>query len=92
MTLSEPMKNQNYVRYCWVTLNSEEACNEAFNALANLQIGDFKLPLVKSKSAGVKKILVTPPLFEERHSEDLNLSFELIQKLDKEKNVKVSIT
>jgi hypothetical protein len=91
MTVSEPMKNQNYVRYCWVSFNSEENCNSAFNALSDLHIGEFNLPLVKSKSVGVKKIMVTPPLFEEREIEDLEISFKLIQKFNKEKGIEVII-
>ena len=31
MSLSEPIRNQNYVRYCWVTFDSEENCDQAYD-------------------------------------------------------------
>jgi hypothetical protein len=90
MSMSEPIKNQDFVRYCWVTFDSEENTESAFENLNNLVIDkDYKLNPIKSKSTTNKKIRVTPPLFDERVAEDLDLSKSIITILDKEKSIDV---
>ena len=67
MSMSEPIKNQDFIRYCWVTFDSEESTEIAFETLNNLKIDkEYKLNPIKSKSTSYKKIRVTPPLFDER--------------------------
>ena len=91
MSMSEPIKNQDFVRYCWVTFDSEENTETAYESLNNLIIEkDYKLNPIKSKSTTNKKIRVTPPLFDERLLEDLDLSRSIISILDKEKSLEVS--
>ena len=91
MSMSEPIKNQDFVRYCWVTFDSEENTESAFESLNNLVIDkDYKLNPIKSKSTTNKKIRVTPPLFDERVVEDLELSKSIISILDKEKSIEVN--
>jgi len=90
MSMSEPIKNQDFVRYCWVTFDSEDNTESAFENLNNLVIDkDYKLNPIKSKSTTNKKIRVTPPLFDERVTEDLELSKSIITILDKEKSIEV---
>ena len=92
MSMSEPIKNQDFVRYCWVTFDSEENTETAYDSLNNLVIDkDYKVNPIKSKSTTIKKIRVTPPLFDERISEDLDLSRNIISILDKEKGLEVRL-
>lgn len=91
MSMSEPIKNQDFVRYCWVTFDSEENTESAFDSLNNLVIDkEYKLNPIKSKSTTNKKLRVTPPLFDERMSEDLDFSKSIISILDKEKGLEVN--
>ncbi len=90
MSLSEPIKNQNYYRYCWVTFDSEANCDTAYETLNEYRISnDYKIIPIKSKSSTVKRIRLTPPLFIERMEEDLEYSKMLIEFFDKEKNIEV---
>lgn len=88
MSLSEPIKNQNYFRYCWVTFDSEENTELAYETLNDYRITqDYKLQPIKSKSTTVKRVRVTPSYSEERAQEDLELSKNFIQILDKDRNI-----
>jgi len=90
MSLSEPIKNQNYYRYCWVTFDSEINCDTGYETLNEYRISnDYKIIPIKSKSSTVKRIRVTPPLFLEKIEEDLEYSKMLIDLFDKEKNIEV---
>jgi len=90
MSLSEPIKNQNYVRYCWVTFSSEESCEKAYENLSDVRINnEYRLSPIKSKSTTLKRIRITAPLFDERLIEDLEFSKLLIHIMDKEKYVEV---
>lgn len=90
MSLSDPIKNQNYVRYCWVTFDTEENCDMAFDSLNEYKItSDYKVSPIKSKSSSLKRIRITPPYFEERIIEDLEYSKSLTNIFDKEKNIEV---
>lgn len=90
MSLSEPIKNQNYYRYCWVTFDTENNCENAYETLNEYRISnDYKIIPIKSKSSTVKRIRLTPCLFEERIDEDLEFSRMLIEIFDKEKNIEV---
>lgn len=88
MSMSEPIKNQNYSRYCWFTFDSEENCELAFDSLNDFKVtNDYKLFPIKSKSTTSKKLRVTLPLFEDRIVEDLEFSRGLIQIYDKERAI-----
>jgi hypothetical protein len=79
---------QQYHRYCWVTFDSEENCEKAYESLNDYKISsDYKMSPIKSKSSTLKKIRVTPSLFEERIIEDLEFSKQLVTVLDKDKNI-----
>jgi hypothetical protein len=40
-SMSEPLKTQNFVRYAWVSYDSEENCKKSKGLLENVSIGDF---------------------------------------------------
>jgi hypothetical protein len=51
LSLSEPLKTQDFIRYAWVSYDSEENCAKSKIALENASIGSFKLAPIKSQSA-----------------------------------------
>eukprot|EP00829_Urostomides_striatus_P001515 TRINITY_DN11692_c0_g1_i1.p1 TRINITY_DN11692_c0_g1~~TRINITY_DN11692_c0_g1_i1.p1 ORF type:complete len:316 (+),score=78.96 TRINITY_DN11692_c0_g1_i1:61-1008(+) len=87
LSLSDPLKTQNFVRYAWVSFDSEENCAKSKILLENASIGNFRLGPIKSQSAK-KPIKITPPLTEGRELIDLDLTRQLIQLLDEEKQIK----
>lgn len=88
MSLSEPIKNQNYVRYCWVTFDSDDNLDLAFETLNDYRINaDLKLNTIKSKSSSQKKIRLTPPLYDERLDDDLEMSKDFIQFYDRQRGL-----
>ncbi len=88
MSLSEPIKNQNYYRYCWVTFDSEENTELAFETLNEYRISsDYKILPIKSKSTTIKRVRITPPYFEDRILEDLELTRSFIMMYDKDKMI-----
>jgi hypothetical protein len=90
LSLSEPIRNRDYIRDCWVTFDTEENCGNAFKFLNEYKItDDYKVMPLKSKSSNVKRVRITPAYFDERIIEDLELSQSLIVLLDKEKNIEV---
>ena len=90
MSVSEPIKNQNYVRYVWVTFDGRESCEKAYETLSEIKIsGDYKTNPIISKSNNNKKVRVCFPAFEDRIIEDLEFSKQLIKILDKEKLIEV---
>lgn len=92
MSLSEPIKNQNYYRYCWVSFDSEVNCETGYETLNEYRISnDYKIIPIKSKSSTVKRIRLTPCMFDERMIEDVEYTKMLINIFDKEKNIEVKI-
>jgi hypothetical protein len=87
LSLSDPLKNQNFVLYAWVSYDSEDNCSKSKLLLENANIGNFKLGPIKSQSAK-KPIKFTPSLSEGREQIDLDLSKQLIVLLDEEKQIK----
>lgn len=87
-SLSEPIKSQNYARFCWITFENEEKCDLAYDILRNCNIGyEYKMHPSFSKTSTIKKIRVTPPLFDDRLNLDLELSKNIIELLDNEKSI-----
>eukprot|EP01015_Nassula_variabilis_P037649 TRINITY_DN999_c0_g1_i3.p1 TRINITY_DN999_c0_g1~~TRINITY_DN999_c0_g1_i3.p1 ORF type:complete len:679 (-),score=87.66 TRINITY_DN999_c0_g1_i3:160-2196(-) len=89
LSLSEPLKSQEYTRFGWVLFDTEENCNKAASILSNLVIRDYQFTIVKSKSQ-LRPIKVITCLNKERFDEDLKLSRELISTLDKEKDITIN--
>lgn len=91
ISFSEPIKSQNFVRYCWVTFDNEDNLEAAYEALSDQKINvDYRLNPIKSKSTTIKRIRVNPPQFDERTAEDLDLSKSLIAIFDKDKEIEVT--
>lgn len=93
LCLSEPLKNQNNIRYCWATYDNEKNMLSALDKLSNTTISsnfvDYKLNPIVSKYLGCKKINVTPPQFDDRLQEDLVVSKQLIEALDRKRDINV---
>lgn len=88
LSLSEPIKTQNYSRFCWLSFENEEKCENAYEILKDFAINaEYKIHPNKSKSTTIKKIRLTPPLFDERVDEDLESTRKLIQIFDKDKEI-----
>jgi hypothetical protein len=51
LSLSEPLKTQDFVRYAWVSYDNEDNCSKSQLLLDNVSIGDFKLSPRKSQVA-----------------------------------------
>lgn len=86
LSLSEPLKNQDFVRYAWVSYDTEENCAKSQLLLENTTINNFRLAPIKSQS-GKKVARITPALVEGREKVDLELSRNLIKLLDEEKGI-----
>ena len=88
LSLSEPIKNQNYYRYCWLSFENEEKCTMAYDILKDHSINsEYKMHPQNSQSNSVKKIRLTPPLFDERIVEDVKHTKKLIMIFDKDKEI-----
>jgi hypothetical protein len=88
LSLSEPIKNQNYYRYCWVTFDTEENCDLAYESLIDYRISsEYKICPIQSKSSTLKKIRMTPALYEDRIDEDNEFTKTFISIFDKEKGI-----
>lgn len=86
LSLSEPLKNQDFVRYAWVSYDTEDNCAKSQLLLENTIIRNFRLAPIKSQSAK-KLVRITPPLVVGRELVDLELSRKLIKLLDEEKGI-----
>ena len=83
MSISDPIKNSDYMRYCWLTFENKEKCERALELLKDNNINnDFIIHPTYSKSNSKKKIRLTPPLFNERLEEDLEFSLKFITYFD----------
>ena len=88
ISLSEPIINQNYYRYCWVTFDSEKNTQMAYEKLKDYKTScEYKIKPIKSKSITTKKIRITPPLYDERLSEDLELTESFIKIYDEKRSI-----
>ena len=88
LSLSEPIKNQNYYRYCWLSFENEEKCTMAYDILKDHSINsEYKMHPQNSQSNSTKKIRLTPPLFDERIVEDVKHTKKLITIFDKDKEI-----
>lgn len=85
--MSEPLKTQNFVRYGWVTFDSEEHCKNAKEELEKTKFEGYNLQPVKSQTQR-KPIRITPPLPDDITDRDLELCRKLVHEvLDPEKKI-----
>lgn len=82
LSMSEPLRSQDFVRYAWVTYDSDENVDKSKAILEKL----YSNP-VKSVSTSHKSVKVTPFLSSGSVSRDRILSKKLIQVLDESKGV-----
>jgi len=50
LSLSEPLKSQEFIRFGWILFDTEENCNQAYELLKTLNIKNYAFNIVKSKS------------------------------------------
>lgn len=92
LSMSEPLKSQNFVRYAWVSFENEEYCRRAKEIMDQISLKNYNLNPVKSVSQR-KGVKVTPPLSEGAEERDLKLTENLIRNvLDPEKGIDPAIT
>ena len=83
ITVSEPVKKNDFLRYCWIEFTDDESFMEAELALSGIIIKDVKLNFTKSVSK-MKKVKVLKKYPESRISVDAVTVEKLAQKLDKQ--------
>lgn len=97
LSLSEPLKSQKFIRYGWISYDSDENCNRSKEILEGISLGDFKFNPIKSYSSKkpIKVIYfqyfsykITPALPENCEKLDLDFSKKLILLLDEERGIK----
>ena len=86
LSLSEPLKSQEFIRLGWILFDTEDHCNKAYELLNNLVIKNYQFQIVKSKSQK-KPIKVCTLLTKKKNDENIELSRQLIQVLDAEKKI-----
>jgi hypothetical protein len=87
LSMSEPLKAQEFERYAWITYDSDENCNAAKEILEKKRVQNFLFNPVQSR--GVRKsIPISPPLPEENVKSDIEMCQKLIQEVfDQEKDI-----
>ena len=88
LSMSEPLKTQNFSRFAWALYDSEAHCQESLELLTNKTVnGDFKLLPVRSQSSSRKEVQVTPLQPLDSIQVDWRQATRLIQLLDSEKGI-----
>lgn len=88
LSLSEPIKLQNYNRYCWISFDTDDNLNMAYELLKDYKINsEYKMNPIKSKSLTNKKVRITPMLYPERIDDDLECTGEIIDMFDTDKEI-----
>ena len=86
LSLTEPERINGYKRSFWVSYDNEKNCKNVLNLFKEYELySDFIIKLIKSETTQnihYKKIKITPPLFEERLTEDIIGSNKIIYILD----------
>jgi hypothetical protein len=90
LSMSEPLKAQDFERYAWISYDSDENCAHAKQFLesqALMMIKDYRLNPVHSRSIR-KNIMITPELPNDCNERDLELCKRLISEVfDPEKEI-----
>jgi len=87
LSLSEPFKSQEFIRYGWILFDTEANCNKAFEYLKTLNIKGYAFNVVKSRSQ-TKSVKICENVDKERILVDLDLSKQLVEALDEEKDIR----
>ena len=88
LSLSEPLRTQNFVRYAWISYDDEANCKAAISALAAVSIRGFQLSAVRS-AAKSKPVRVTPPMGAGSVARDTELTLSLIVQFNTEKEFEI---
>ena len=87
LSLSEPLKGQEFERYAWVSYDSDEHCTQAKHQLDSASIQDYSLNSIQSRGAR-KSLMITPELPDDTIERDLDLCQRLISEVfDLEKEI-----
>ena len=91
LSLSDPLKNQNFNRYCWLSFDSIENCDVAYTLLKDYKMNNsYKLCPTKSKALTDKKIRIAPLFYGEKGRDikkDIEITEKLIDILDNKKDI-----
>lgn len=79
--MSEPIKKQNFIRYCWVVFESEETFSNAAAVLNGLCIKNTELSVSKSSSKS-RRLRGLKHYPKSRVGIDCRTSYALIKTLD----------
>ena len=87
LSMSEPLKTQEFIRYAWVTYDTDENCQKSKAILEKFSLNNFDLNPVISVSTTRKKVKVTPFLSKGCIGRDKELSKKLIEVFDKQRTI-----
>ena len=87
LSMSEPLKTQDFVRYAWVTYDTEENCQKSKAILEKVSLTNFDLNPVISQSTTNKRVKVTPLLNKGCIGRDKEISKKLIEVFDQQRFV-----
>ena len=88
LSMSEPLKSQNFARFAWVLFDTEAHCLESLQMLNGKPVtSDFRLSPILSKTSSSKNIKTQPPACLENIDNDWKLTSQLITCLDREKGI-----
>lgn len=90
LSLSEPLRTQEFVRFGWVIFDSNENCAKAVNLMSSEEIKRFDLSIVKNKQQR-RFIRILQNFTKKRLEQHNSLSAELIKNLDSEKGIQGNI-
>ena len=86
LSMSEPLKTQNFERYAWISFDSDENCRRARDSLDKVTQPTRLTPV--QNSAHRKNIMITPELPDDSIERDLDLCKRLISEVfDPEKDI-----
>jgi len=91
LSMSEPLRSQDFVRYAWVTYDTDENCQKSKAILEKVSLKDFNLNPVNSVSTTRKNVRVTPLLNKGCINRDRVLSKKLIEVYDKAKSIENNV-
>ena len=92
ISISFPLRDQDYSRFCFLYYDSEENTKLAFEKIQKIILDEnhnFYIPEIILESN--IKIRITPPLFDERIKEDLIYTKKIIEVFDKNFNINNNI-
>jgi hypothetical protein len=89
LSLSDPLRTQDFERYAWVSYDSDENCRQAKEYLEKKTLLNGQVRLNPILNSGYRsKILITPELADDSIDRDLVLCKKLIQDVfDVEKEI-----